>query len=125
MKKNTGIGFPNTVSNKNIIIVSDEDYVSQSLVGLINTTKGELLGDPEFGSNILLYLFEINEEALIDLIANDIYESVMRYVPQIIISRNDITGSIYEDTLRLIVRYSYNNSNGTSTIYINLQGGNE
>lgn len=125
MKKNTGISFPNTMARKSIVIVSDDEYVTQSLLGLANTTKGELLGDPEFGANIMLYLFETNTEALIDLLANDIYEAVTRYLPQIILSRGNITGSITDDTLSLRVNYSYNNSNGTSTIYINLQGGNE
>ena len=123
MKKNTGIAYPNTFSNKSIMIVADDEYVRQSLIGLVRVTRGELLGDPEFGSNLMLYLFETNTDALIDLLANDIYESVTRYLPQILISRNGITGQVIDDTVKIRVNYSYNNSNGVSTIYIDLQGG--
>lgn len=127
MKKNAGISYPITIkdNSRSISIVTDDEYIRQSLLGVSYTTKGELLGDPEFGSNFLLFLFETNIEALIDILANEIIEMVSRYLPQITLNKNGITGESIGDTLRLRVSYSYIGGSSTSVMYIDLQGGSE
>ena len=41
-------------------VVYDEDATKQNLLALLNSEKGEFLGDPYFGIRLKRYLFEQN-----------------------------------------------------------------
>ena len=85
------IAFPDMFTRTVTNTVSDYDATLQNLKMLLWSEKGELFGDPYYGTGIKRYLFEQNDIVLQDLLLDDIYTAVALFMPQIRISRNDIT----------------------------------
>ena len=78
--------FTRTVTNT----VSDHDATLQNLKMLLWSEKGELFGDPYFGTGIKRYLYDQNDVVLIDILIDDIYTAITLFMPQIRVDRKDI-----------------------------------
>ena len=78
--------FTRTVTNT----VSDYDATLQNLKMLLWSEKGELFGDPYFGTGIKRYLYDQNDAVLIDILIDDIYTAIVLFMPQIRVERKDI-----------------------------------
>ena len=72
-------------------IVNDYDATLQNLKMLIFSEKGELFGDPYFGTGLKRFLYDQNDTVLKDLLVDEIYIAVATFMPQIILKRSDIT----------------------------------
>lgn len=57
--------------------------IQQSLRLIITTTKGELLGDPNFGSNLSKFIYETNYDVQWALIEDDLKEAISIYETRI------------------------------------------
>ena len=77
-------------SNK-AVIVKDLDATRQNLIYLLQSYKKTMLGDPYFGTNIRKLIYESNNAILRDLIIDDIYTAINNFMPQIRVTRKDIT----------------------------------
>jgi len=78
--------FTRTVTNT----VSDYDATLQNLKMLLWSEKGELFGDPYFGTGIKRYLYDQNDAVLVDILIDDIYTAIVLFMPQIRVERKDI-----------------------------------
>lgn len=78
--------FTRTVTNT----VSDYDATLQNLKMLLWSEKGELFGDPYYGTGIKRYLYDQNDTVLVDILIDDIYTAIALFMPQIRVNRNDI-----------------------------------
>lgn len=78
--------FTRTVTNT----VSDYDATLQNLKMLLWSEKGELFGDPYYGTGIKRYLYDQNDAVLVDILIDDIYTAITLFMPQIKVNRNDI-----------------------------------
>lgn len=78
--------FTRTVTNT----VSDYDATLQNLKMLLWSEKGELFGDPYYGTGLKKYLYDQNDVVLIDILIDDIYTAITLFMPQIKVERNDI-----------------------------------
>jgi len=78
--------FTRTVTNT----VSDYDATLQNLKMLLWSEKGELFGDPYFGTSIKRYLYDQNDAVLVDILIDDIYTAIVLFMPQIRVERKDI-----------------------------------
>jgi len=78
--------FTRTVTNT----VNDYDATLQNLKMLLWSEKGELFGDPYFGTGIKKYLYDQNDVVLIDILIDDIYTAITLFMPQIRVDRKDI-----------------------------------
>ena len=76
-------------------VVKDMDATKQNLELLLHTRRGELFGDPYFGSKLIRYIFEQNDQILADIVADEIYADILMFLPQILVYRKDIT--VYSD----------------------------
>lgn len=85
------IKFPNIFNRTTINTVDDYYATLQNLKLLLYSGKGELFGDPYFGTNLKRYLYDQNDVILRDLLIDDIYTAIATFMPQIKINRNDIT----------------------------------
>lgn len=85
------IQFPNMVSNTSTNIVKDHEATASNLKLLLASDKYSTLGDPYYGTNLRRLLFEQNNQILRDLVIDDIYTAILTFMPQIKVSRNDIT----------------------------------
>ena len=57
---------------------------------LLSAERGSLFGDPYFGTLLKRVIYEQNDQILRDLIIDEIYTSIITFMPQIYIKRTDI-----------------------------------
>ena len=65
-----------------------DSKVASEIAHVILTRKGTRIRKPEFGTNLIKYIFEPNDELTWDAVQNEIKNSVQRYVPNAVI--NDV-----------------------------------
>ena len=112
------IAWPNMFSGnaQTTNILQEKEAVGKTLELLFNSEKGECFGDPYFGVHLKPILFEQNSPILTDLLIDRIHSAIVDYIPQVTVTRNDI--SIRRDSLNLygIINVVYNIDN-TSDLY--------
>ena len=85
------VGFPNMLQSNKTVIVKDLDATRQNLTYLLQSYKKTMLGDPYFGTNLRKLIYESNNAVLRDLVIDDIYTAINNFMPQIRVTRKDIT----------------------------------
>lgn len=85
------VKFPDMISLNKTNIIKDKDATYQNIYLLLKSAKNTLLGDPYFGSNLKKLLFENNNAVLRDLVIDDIFTVITKFMPQVKILRKDIT----------------------------------
>jgi phage baseplate assembly protein W len=92
------IKFPKMFSTSSTNVWKSSEYVkatTQNTILLLNTSRGELFGDPYFGVLLKRYLFDQNNYILRDSIIDVIYTQLALFIPQVKVRREDI--SIVQD----------------------------
>lgn len=87
---------------------------------VLGSCKNELLGDPYFGTKLKQYFFMPNNVWLNDIIVDTVYETIRRYVPQIISSRDNIKIEQNNSTLYITITFQYIIDKQLDTINIEL-----
>jgi phage baseplate assembly protein W len=87
------LSFPNIFSKDGTrtTLVEDHQATFSNLKLALASTKNSLLGDPDFGSLLRRKLFEQNTPVLQDLVIDDIYTTILAFMPQLLLKRSDIT----------------------------------
>lgn len=62
---------------------TEEDGVRSMLLHIILTPKGQKLRNPEFGTNLINYIFEPNDEKTLESIKNEIVQQVTVLLPEV------------------------------------------
>lgn len=105
-----GINFPFIESNKGYYLdmtTTDAEDVRASLMHLLLTNKGERFMMPEFGSDLLKYIFEPNDTITITDLKININTTVSKYIPNlqiddIIINNSDLS----KETITIKIEYT-------------------
>lgn len=118
MISETTINFPNITNlttGKNTFS-TDYESINECIGLLLRTSKGELLGDPQFGCNLMRYMHEPNDEILRDIAREDIVSAISRYEPRVTVTTDNI--DIYSEDEKVYVTISYIiNTTGTTSSY--------
>lgn len=85
------IAFPKIFNRTTTNTVRDYDATLQNLKLLLWSEKGELFGDPYFGTGVKKYFYDQNDTVLRDILIDDLYTAIALFMPQIKISHKDIT----------------------------------
>ena len=101
------ISFPKMISHNYIQTVSDYDATLQNMKLLLGSDKGEFIFDPFFGIRLKRYMFEQNNKILMDILIDEIYEQLVIFMPQLIITRKDI--SLVSDMAKIYVNIKARN----------------
>lgn len=93
------IKYPDTINLSTGKMEYSEGNISieECLGLLLSSSKGELLGDPNYGCNLREILFENNEVLVKELAINDIINAVATYEPRVRITSSDIVIETIED----------------------------
>lgn len=82
-----GIKYPFTSdNNENMYLDVNEtemDCVKSKVLHVIFTPKGQKIRDPEFGTDLIKYIFNENDDYTMSEIKGEISESLKKYVPEI------------------------------------------
>lgn len=123
MVYHNSIRHPDSFSSRTgkTVISIDTKSINNCLKLLITTSKGELLGDPQFGSNLMKLIYEPNDTILQDMVTQDIIETISKYEPRITVTSSMINFNIDINTVYINIQYYVNNtgSYGDFSISVN------
>lgn len=89
------ISFPKMFNKNNYSMCTSLSYdiesINESLKAIFSINKGELLGDPNYGSNISELLFNIKNLSNINELKTSIVDIINKFVPRIDTNINNIT----------------------------------
>ena len=89
----TGIQFPKMFNTNSTKAWTNTDYLAatkQNAITLLQCNRGELFGDPYFGTLFRQYMFDQNGYKIKDVIIDMLYVQLALFLPQLKINRNDI-----------------------------------
>lgn len=120
------INFPFKDSGKGFFLdLNSEDSraIKADLMHLLTTRKGERLYMPDFGTNLLKFIFEPNDGKTLGEIKDEISQSVKKYMPNLRI--NDViversTTNDYSATIRVDYTVTDDVFEATDFIIINV-----
>ena len=99
------IAFPNIFNGSKINLYKDYDAVKSNLIALLSSDKGALFGDPYYGVKLKTLLWQQAYDPIIrDLIKDDVFEAIYSYMPQITVSREDISINIVNNVVMASIR---------------------
>jgi phage baseplate assembly protein W len=103
------IVYPFKNSSKGFFLelsTTDSQAIKSDLMHLILTRKGQRLYNPDFGTNILKFIFEPNDDLTFNQIKQEITDVVKRYLPNLQINEISVTEST-ESEYAAVLRIDY------------------
>ena len=103
------INFPFKDSHKGFFLdlnSTDQASIKADLMHLILTRKGQRLYNPDFGTNLLRYIFEPNDGLTLTQVQEEITNVVKKYLPKLSITEISVTEST-ESEYAAVVRIDY------------------
>lgn len=95
------IKFPKMFSQTETRVWKTNEYheaTVQNIKTLLQSHRGELIGDPYFGMKIREFMFNQNSPILADQISDIMYTQLALFIPQIHVNRSDI--NIIQDKVK-------------------------
>jgi phage baseplate assembly protein W len=87
-------------TSKNILFLQNgisKDALTSNLVLLLLTQKGERYYQPNYGTNLLKYIFEQKDENTINDIESELRSTVKEYIPQLTINKVSFYDNVGEN----------------------------
>lgn len=109
----TGWNFPPEFSKRgNVIMVSAEEDIKQSLLILLSTSPGERVMQPTFGCGLKMQVYENINESTITILKDLIARAILFYEPRVILENivTDISDA-YEGKLNFTIFYTIISTN--------------
>ena len=114
-----GIKFPFTHNDYTKFFVdanmTEKDKVRSQIMHVIFTPKGQRIRDPEFGTDLIRYIFSPSDSESWEGIKNEIITSVQRYVPNVILNNIRVVQSD-DERAEIFVRMHYSVKEGNVTV---------
>lgn len=113
-------GFPSMFNNTQANLVEDKDAIRSNMILLLSSEQSTLFGDPFYGSQLKKYIFEQRTSIVVDLLIDELYTTIATFMPQVYLTRKDIT--IYSEKNQLFaeIRYYYTIDNTSDLFTIKL-----
>jgi len=117
-----GIAFPFHRSTTSLpAAVSDDELIRQSLVQIVMTRKGERVMRPDFGTNVITFVFENNDALLEELVKSDVFTAIGRYEPRVIVT--DVVVTRTDTTVDVAVVYVVTATGGAGSVGLSFATG--
>jgi phage baseplate assembly protein W len=84
-----------------------KDAFSSNLLLLLLTERGERFYQPDYGTNLLKYIFEPNDDLTSQDVEEEIKNTVSQYLPNLIINRVTFNKSEGETQLNVHIEFTY------------------
>lgn len=114
------LAFPDMFTTSRTKLYEDRQAALSNLKLLLLSYKGNLLGDPYYGTNLHKIIYSNNHQILKDLVIDDIYTAIAEFMPQLRVPRDNIV--VWGDKTNLYATITATNVlNYTTNMYeINL-----
>lgn len=124
MSKNINIKFPFQDSQKGYYLdlsVTSKDAIKADLMHLILTRKGTRYYKPDFGTNLLKFIFEPNDFISQSTINQDIRDTIKKYLPNLQVDNIKINKSKTDNHLaNVIIEYTITDNVFQETDFIEI-----
>ena len=110
-------GFPEMLGSYNSKLVADKEAVKSNIKLLLKSERATLFGDPYFGSQLKRAIYEQSSSMIIDLMIDELYTTLITFIPQIYVVRKGITLKVRGNELLAEVKYTYLIDN-TADLYV-------
>ena len=100
----------------NVKVTSTVKKFHEDLKVLLETRKGTLIGDPNFGSNLCDLLYEPANNYTASQIRHEVAITIEKYYPQMIVDAVDVTFKAH--TIQLLISYRMFNTNIKDTVML-------
>lgn len=98
---------------------NDAQAIKSDLMHLILTRKGQRLYNPDFGTNILRYIFEPDDSLTLSQIKQEISEVVKKYLPNLQVNSVSVDQSTESDYAAVVrIDYSITDDVFTSSDFV-------
>lgn len=94
---------------------TEQERIRSQIMHVIFTPKGQRIREPEFGTDLIKFIFEPNEEVTWDGLKNEIIDAVQTYVDNVILNDIQVAKSEENDTA-VYVRIDYSIKQGNKLI---------
>nr|DAX76892.1 MAG TPA: Baseplate wedge protein [Caudoviricetes sp.] len=94
---------------------TEQERIRSQIMHVIFTPKGQRIREPEFGTDLIKFIFEPNEEVTWDGLKNEIIDAVQTYVDNVILNDIQVAKSEENDT-SVYVRIDYSIKQGNKLI---------
>jgi len=91
--------------------MTEKDKVRSQIMHVIFTPKGQRIRNPEFGTDLIKYIFSPNDSETWESVKNEIVASVQRYVPNCIMNDIRVVQS-NDERAEIFVRMDYSVKEG-------------
>jgi phage baseplate assembly protein W len=108
-KKYINIDFPFKDSPSGFFLnlnSDDQRAIKADLMHLLLTRKGQRLYNPDFGTDLLKFIFEPNDSITLDELKDEVKTSVKKYLPQLSITSLTVTQS-EDNNYAAVIRLDY------------------
>lgn len=121
-----GIKYPFTSNNEDNIFLNLNDTYADSIksqvLHVIFTPKGQKLRDPEFGTDLIKFIFEEETDETLGQVKEEISTQIKKYVPSV--EFRDI--NVYKDenngnSIIVMVEYGVKNGNKTEVTTVGVK----
>ena len=113
MRLSNTINFPklyNNITGKTNL-AENVKSINQSLSLLLTTSKGELLGDPEYGCDLYSLLFNPINNSLVAMVQREILQAIATYENRITLTTDDIHINSDDTTVKITIQYTIKMNN--------------
>jgi phage baseplate assembly protein W len=111
MNKYFNISFPiqDDVENNRLFAMNKnmKDAVKTELLMLLLTERGERWYNPDYGTSLRKFLFEMGDQITDDLIVDDIKSSVSKFLPRITVSTIGVEPINNNTRLIITIKFTY------------------
>ncbi len=114
-KQYFGIAYPFTSDGfQNFYVDANEDtkgMVRSELMHIVFTPKGQRIRNPEFGTDLIKFIFEPSDDTTWEAVKNEVSDSVKRWATNIVINDIQVVKN-EEDESEIYVKIDYSVSEG-------------
>ena len=112
------INFPQMISNNQTNLLEYKEAVKSDLLLLMSSERLSLFGDPYYGIALRKAIFMQEGSYIVDLLIDEIYTTIINFMPRIYVNRKDIhiTGDGVKLYAKIKVTYLLDNTSDLYTI---------
>lgn len=100
-------GFPRMLNHTTANLIADKEAIRSNMLLLLSSERDTLFGDPYFGCQLKKYLFEQSNSIVPDLLIDQLYTTIVTFMPQVFVRRKDIKVYISGTVICADVKYYY------------------
>lgn len=99
--------FPRMLNTTTANLVQDKEAIRSNMILLLSSERDTLFGDPYYGAELKKYLFEQSGAIVPDLLIDEFYTTIITFMPQVYLTRKDISVFVVDKTVYAEIRYYY------------------